>query len=152
MRSFPPLNAEGDLPAGIHLSSLMELGNAFGSISRERHSLFQRIARIYGIAKATGHLARFVVFGSFVSDKPVPNDVDVFMVFGEYFDASSCSGEALILLDHAKADAYFGASVFWLRRPAALDGEQASIEFWQTKRDGRQRGIIEIEESNDDRI
>ncbi|MFN9040785.1 MAG: DUF6932 family protein, partial [Planctomyces sp.] len=43
--------------------------------------LFERIARIHRVAAATRHLARFVVFGSFVSEKPVPNDVDIFMVF-----------------------------------------------------------------------
>ena len=50
----------------------------FGCASRERQILFERIVRIHRIAVATRHLARFVVFGSFVSQKPVPNDVDIF--------------------------------------------------------------------------
>ena len=33
-----------------------------------------------------------------------------------------------------------------VRRPAAFGGEQATIEFWQTKRDGGRRGIVEIGE------
>ncbi|MFN5434042.1 MAG: DUF6932 family protein [Planctomyces sp.] len=74
---------------------------------------------MHRVAAATRHLARFVVFGSFVSEKPVPNDVDIFMVFDDDFDASVCDHEAMLLLDYATADAYFGASVFWLRRPAA---------------------------------
>ena len=112
--------------------------------------LFQRLDRIHDIAARTGHLARFVVYGSFVTDKPAPNDVDVFMVFDDTFDASRCKPEAMLLLDHATADSYFGASVFWLRRPAAFGGEQATIEFWQTKRDGGKRGIVEIVEKTDD--
>ncbi len=52
--------------------------------------------------------------------------------------------------DLPTADAHFGASVFWLRRPAAFGGEQATIEFWQTRRDGRLRGIVEIVENDDD--
>lgn len=91
-----------------------------------------------------------MVFGSFVTDKPVPNDIDVFMVFDELFDASVCGSEVLLLLDHATADSHFGASVFWLRRPAAFGGEQATIEFWQTKRDGSRRGIVEIVGDSDD--
>ena len=35
-------------------------------------------------------------------------------------------------------------------RPAGFGGEQATIEFWQTKRDGGKRGIIEIVEKADD--
>jgi len=48
------------------------------------------------------------------------------------------------LFDHAAADAHFGASVFWVRRLAAMGGEQATIEYWQVKRGGGQRGIVEI--------
>jgi hypothetical protein len=50
----------------------------------------------------------------------------------------------LIPLDHAAADAFFGASVFWLRRLAAFDGEQTAVEYWQIKRDGSLRGILEV--------
>ena len=123
---------------------------AFGSPGRERELLFRRLARIHRIATDTGHLVRFVVYGSFVTSKPIPNDIDVFMVFDDFFEASACDAETLLLLDHAVADAHFGASVFWLRRPAAFGGEQATIEFWQTKRDGGRRGIVEIVERGND--
>ena len=148
--SLPSLNSNGDLPEGIHLATLQELATVFGSSCWERELLFQRIRRIHRIASDSGHLARFVVYGSFVTDKPVPNDVDVFMVLDDTFDASVCNPETLLLLDHASADSHFGASVFWLRRPAAFAGEQATIEFWQTKRDGGRRGIVEIVENPDD--
>jgi hypothetical protein len=49
-----------------------------------------------------------------------------------------------LLFDHAGAESHFGAGVFWMRRLAALGGEQAAVEFWQTRRDGGQRGIVEI--------
>jgi hypothetical protein len=35
---------------------------------------------IYVLAKPSGHLARFIVFGSFVTAKPAPNDVDSFLI------------------------------------------------------------------------
>ena len=130
------MNRNGDLPDGIHVATLRDISAAFGSSGHARELLFQRLLRIHRIASVTRHLVRFVVYGSFVTGKPIPNDVDVFMVFDDAFDASACNAEQLLLLDHATADAYFGASVFWLRRPAAFGGEQATIEFWQTKRDG----------------
>jgi hypothetical protein len=43
------------------------------------------------------------------------------------------------------ADAHFGASVFWLRRQAAFEGEQATVEYGQIKRDGQRRGVVEID-------
>ena len=96
------------------------------------------------LASKTGHLARMIVFGSFVTAKEEPHDVDLFLVFDEAFDAVQCDGETLLMLDHAAADSHFGASVFWIRRPAAFGGEQASLEFWQRKRTPGLRGIVEL--------
>jgi hypothetical protein len=46
---------------------------------------------------------------------------------------------------HAEADARFGASVFWLRRGILPDDEMALfLDFWQTRRDGERRGIVEV--------
>lgn len=105
-----------------------------------------RLERIYRVAVGTGHLARFVVFGSYVTDKPEPNDVDVFLLMEDTFDRGQLTGAAWLLFDHASAQSHFGASVFWLRRVAAYGGEQETIEYWQTKRDGSPRGIVEIVE------
>ena len=148
--ALPAFNSSGDLPTGIHTATLQELSMRFGERNRTREILYGRLERIARIARRTGHLARMIVYGSFVTTKPEPNDVDVFLIFDETFDSSMCDSETLLLLDHASADAHFGASVFWLRRPAAFGGEQATIEFWQTRRDGRLRGIVEIVENNDD--
>ena len=141
---LPPLTSSGDLPLGVHRVSLRELLECFGVGSRQRIAVAQRLERIYRLAFASGRLSRFVVFGSFVTDKPEPNDVDAFIVMQDMFDASELRGETALLFDHAAGDAHFGASVFWVRRLAALGGEQATIEYWQVKRGGGQRGIVEI--------
>ena len=52
--------------------------------------------------------------------------------------------EARLVFDHAAAQNLLGASVFWIRRAAALGGEQAMVKHWQIKRDGGKRGIVEI--------
>ena len=62
------------------------------------------------------------------------------------FDGDKLQGECLLLFDHAAADAHFGASVFWVRRPTAFGGEEAMVEYWQAKRGGSKRGIVEIVE------
>ncbi len=61
------------------------------------------------------------------------------------FDASSLTGEAQLLFDHLGAHTHFGASVFWLRKMSAWEGEQAAVEYWQAKRGGGQRGIVAID-------
>ena len=144
--SLPPLTSSGDLPVGVHKSSLREVLECLGEGLPQRMRVAQRLERVYRLAYDTGHLARFVVFGSFVTDKPEPNDVDVFLVMDDAFDASQLRGEAALVFDHAAADAHFGASVFWVRRMAALGGEETAIEYWQMKRGGGRRGIVEIVE------
>jgi hypothetical protein len=61
---------------------------------------------------STSHLARCVVFGSFVTAKPFPNDVDVFLLMEDTFDVSQLTGEARLLFEHAVAQTRFGTSVF----------------------------------------
>ena len=60
------------------------------------------------------------------------------------FDVRQVSTEARLVFDHTAAQNLLGASVFWIRRAAALGGEEAIITHWQTKRDGNKRGILEV--------
>jgi hypothetical protein len=132
------------LPPGVHAASLTEVLSRFGSGSVERQTVARRLERVHAVTVSTKQVARFVVFGSFITAKPDPNDVDIFLLMEDAFDASQLSGEAELLFDHNAAQAHFGASVFWIRRVAAREGEQAAVEYWQVKRDGGQRGIVEI--------
>jgi len=142
--SLPQLTEEGELPTGVHPASLSEMRVHFGVGSARRKMLIERLERIHRVARATGHLARFVVFGTFVTGKLEPQDVDVFLVMADEFDASELSGDMRLLFDHGAAQAHFGASVFWVRRRAAWPDERAAVEFWQGKRGGGRRGIVEI--------
>jgi hypothetical protein len=148
--ALPKLTDSGELPLGVHRASLRETLERFAIGNPQRIAVGDRLQRVYQFAAATGHLARFVVFRSFVTDKPDPNDVDVLLVMDDSFDARTVQGEAALLFDHAAADAHFGASVFWVRRLAAFGGEQAMVEYWQVKRGRGRRGIIEIVEDPND--
>jgi hypothetical protein len=46
----------------------------------------RRLERVHQLARATGHLARFTVFGSFATTKPDPAVVDIFMLMDDLFD------------------------------------------------------------------
>lgn len=104
----------------------------------------RRLERIYNLAQNTRALARFIIFGSFVTAKPNPNDVDIFMLMEDSFELSQVTGETALIFDHQAAQSKEGASVFWIRRMAALGSEQAALEDWQIKRDKTRRGIVEI--------
>jgi hypothetical protein len=55
---------------------------------------------------STGPLARFVVFGSFVTAKEYPNDVDVILLMEDTFDLASVTGEAALVYRHMDPDAH----------------------------------------------
>jgi hypothetical protein len=73
--ALPPLNDAGDLPAGVHGATLPEILDRFGQGSVQRRAVSDRLNRIYQLVASTGQLARFVVFGSFVTDKTEPSGI-----------------------------------------------------------------------------
>ncbi|MBM3954405.1 MAG: hypothetical protein FJ309_07305 [Planctomycetes bacterium] len=143
---LPALTANGDLPPGVHAATLAEILARFGSGTPERVATGRRLAAIHRLALSTEKVRRFVVFGSFVTNKPAPDDVDLFLVMEDDFAVAGVAGEATAVFDHTLAAEHFGASIFWVRALAALGGEQAAVEYWQVTRGGGQRGIVEIVE------
>jgi hypothetical protein len=144
MKDWPDFDDNGDLPSGIHQATLAEVIEHFGRGTPQRRIVARRLEYIYTLAAKTGHLARFIIFGSFVTAKPDPADVDIFLLMEDTFDASQLSGETALIFDHIAAQNYEGASIFWIRRLAALNGEKVAVEYWQLKRDGTKRGIVEV--------
>ena len=143
MKVWPKFNECGDLPQGIHPATLEDVFRRFARTPR-RAVTARRLERIYKLVISTGHLGRLIVFGSFITTKIEPNDVDIFLLMDDSFDVRQVSPEASLVFDHTAAQNLLGASVFWIRREAALGGEEATIAHWQLKRDGRKRGIVEV--------
>lgn len=141
---WPEFNSEGDLPVGVYRASLSDVIEHFGAGTPQRRIVSRRLARIFELASSTGHLSRFIIFGSFVTTKPSPNDVDIFILMEDSFEVSQVTGAASVVFRQSTAQNWLGASIFWLRRFAAIGGEQTAIEDWQFKRDGTRRGIVEV--------
>src|SRR5262249_32979772 len=75
----------GDLPEGVYRASLDEVVARFGNGPPQRQLVTVRLRRIYALAQATGKLAHFVIFGSYVTAKLEPNDVDILLVVQDNF-------------------------------------------------------------------
>ena len=135
----------GNLPEGFHVASLPEVISRFGCGSEQRELVTESLRQIHDLAIRTGKLDKLIVFGSYVSDKLEPNDVDVILVLRDDFRLEGCSSESLALFDHTRADIELGASIFWIR-PGMLLGEplEQFLSHWQTKRGGGRRGTVEI--------
>ena len=142
---LPPLNREGVLPAGVHHATMDEVLTQFGGITPQRQAVTARLRRIYQLASATGKLARLVIFGSYVTATPHPNDVDVILVMADDFRLYTYDAETRLLFDHMQAEVEFGASIFWIRPSLlVLETLETFIAHWQITREGIPRGIVEV--------
>jgi len=138
---LPPLNENGDLPAGVHFAGWKEIEERFGTGSEARIRALATLRRLHKLALHTGALRNFYVFGSFVSAAPEPRDVDVVLVMNREFRLEDCPWESRALFSHAAAELRYGATVFWLREGAM---PKELLRAWQLRRDGSLRGILEV--------
>src|SRR5437016_914719 len=142
---LPEFDSHGDLPIGVHRASLDEVRARFGHGTPQRRLVTARLLRVYELASGTGKLERFIIFGSYVTAKPNPNDVDIILVMRDDFRQQECSVEAEPLFDHLRAQKEFGASVFAIRRfQILLETVDSFVAHWQIKRDKSHRGIVEV--------
>lgn len=137
-------NEAGDLPEGIHTSSIQEVVARFGVGTDQRRRVTANLIRIYQIAQETGKLDRFLIFGSYITTKPEPNDVDVVLVMTDDFNPMLLPLAERSVFDHQQADQQFGASVFWIRPAMLFEPLAQFVAAWQNKRDRTRRGIVEI--------
>ena len=142
---LPPFNEVGDMPEGVHLASFAEVVARFGGGTEQRREVTARLDRIRQLATSTDSLDRLIVFGSFITAKATPNDVDVVLVMKDDFDPLTCSAECQPLFDHRRAAVELGASCFWIR-PGMLFGEPIDtfVAGWGARREGGRRGIVEV--------
>lgn len=143
--ALPEFDAAGDMPPGVYRATLDEVLSRFGSADGQRGVCTRCLRHVYTLARRTERVQRFIVFGSYITAQPAPNDVDVVLVMVDGFRLEDCPIELRGLFDHAVAQARYGASILWVR-PGLLLSESLEefIASWQIKRDGSKRGIVEV--------
>ncbi|HXH76767.1 MAG TPA: hypothetical protein VNJ08_17485 [Bacteriovoracaceae bacterium] len=146
---IPILNADGELPEGIHVTDLKEIDLEFGQSSEKRSQLMAGLNSAADNFKAAG-VSSIYIDGSFTTSKEDPNDID---------GCWSASGE----IDLAKL-----GPLFWnfnnseqrrdsqakVKKKYGLDffiaeGTESSSglkfpDFFQTNRDGVKKGILKV--------
>jgi predicted nucleotidyltransferase len=103
-----------------------------------------RLRALLELAGAGGQLRRVFVWGSFVTGKPAPRDLDILLIMSEDFEVDRLAASAQAVFDSRRAKLLFESDVFWAR---ASIGDQV-LELWldtyQTSRSFRKRGIVEL--------
>ena len=141
---FPEFNENGDLPIGIYKATLAEVIEHFGKGFLQRQLVAKRLAKIYNLADSTGKLSRFIIYGSFVTAKENPNDIDVFLVMSDDFSKNDYTSDTRRIFEHLQTENKLKASIFWMLEMSVAVNEKVFIEGWQNTREETKRGIIEV--------
>ena len=143
---IPQFTDEGLLPAGVHETDLAELREKMGW-SRKRQGLLEGLEVALELMASCG-VVRVYLDGSFVTDKDRPNDIDGCYDLAEHVTAEDLKRLAPIFppnpSNRAEAKRRFGVDFF----PAAateLGSGQPFLRFFQTDREGRERGVLSVE-------
>ncbi len=75
----------------------------FGHGTVQRRLVIAQLERVYELMRHTGKLDRFIIFGSYVTSKPTPNDVDIILIMRDDFQEQDYTEEILPVFDHPRA-------------------------------------------------
>ena len=138
---IPPFDELGYLPPGVYRASLEEI------FSRFRHGEVREhwgniLREVIVLAKRTEKLETIYLFGSFVTAKVAPADVDLFLVMSRDFSIDEVEGRARLLFDRSRAAIVWGICIYWI---TARTDRTPFLAAWQLRREGGRRGIVEVQ-------
>ncbi len=140
---IPDFRDDGYLPEGLHLATAAEITFRFGTATPRRRRLAVRLRRWIELSRSVA-AKRLFVYGSFVTAKPDPNDIDAVVWLGDDFvDRVSRGDVAAIELE----------MMLVTRQPEEIFAAEDSrdwddwVEFFSRTReaDGRRKGVVEVE-------
>jgi hypothetical protein len=100
---------------------------------------------ILELAASGGRLRRAFVWGSFVTAKPSPRDLDILLIMSDDFEVEQMSASAQVVFDSTRAKLQFESDVFWARASIGQEVLDLWLDTYQTSRSFRKRGIVELE-------
>ena len=138
--AIPDFLDDGTLPPGVHKATEAEVTLRFGTANPVRQRQMADVSTWLSLAR-TVKAVRFLIDGSFVTAKPLPNDVDCVVLTPRDFDEQVNWGriEAVKLYQAARS-----------RTPGelfiapTLDHWNDWVSFFGGTREGHRKGMIEV--------
>ena len=141
---IPEFQKDGNLPKGLYKATLHEVSEVFGTGSARRKSLTGNLENIIELAKSTGKLERMIIWGSFVSNKEFPQDIDLLLIMRGDFDVDANPPEVKKVFDFVQGRIAFNADIFWTKSSIGEEAIDLWLETYQMTRDFESRGIVEV--------
>jgi hypothetical protein len=142
---LPELTDAGELPPGVHVASWEEIQSRFCGSSLRRVWLSGRLRKLLDLAATNGKLRRVFIWGSFVTAKVAPKDLDILLIMDADFEVDEIAAPAQAVFDSVRARLLFESDVFWARASIGQKVLDLWLDTYQTSRSFRKRGIVELE-------
>ena len=85
------------------------------------------------------------LFGSFVTGKDSPNDIDLLVIMKGTFSTANLSGTDLDVFQHDVCRILFHADVFWVTDTVGADRIEDLLDVFSRNRKGQAQPIIEVQ-------
>ncbi|HUU51278.1 MAG TPA: hypothetical protein VMW81_10035 [Nitrospinota bacterium] len=141
---IPEFQKDGNLPKGLYEVTLHEVREVFGTGSAKRKLLIGNLENIIELAKSTGKLERVIIWGSFISNKEFPQDIDLLLIMRGDFDVDANPPQVKGVFDYVQGRIAFNADIFWTKSSIGEEAIDLWLETYQMTRDFESRGIVEV--------
>lgn len=132
-------------PKITSISSIEEIRARFGVSTPRRQFLFQQLQTIIHRFRANQEVKQVFLFGSFVTGKDSPNDIDLLVVMKPKFSTANLDGSDLELFQHDTCRILFHADLFWVTEAVGAEALEDLLEVFSRDRAGRSQPIIEVQ-------
>ena len=105
----------------IEVFSLAIIRERLGTGTPRRQFLYERLHAVVTRLYETGKVRHIYLFGSFPTEAPMPNDVDLFVVMADDFRTTGLPDELLAVFTHDTCRIRYHAMSFGSRSRSALN-------------------------------
>jgi predicted nucleotidyltransferase len=129
----------------VSIASLQEIETRFGTSTPRRQFLFRQLQNLFNRLLVVGGVKKVFLFGSFVTGKASPNDIDLLLVMNGAFSTANVSGQDVDIFQHDLCRIRFYADLFWVTESVGADRIEDLLDVFSRNRDGRPQPIIEVQ-------
>ena len=141
---IPAFSPDGFLPFGLHGASLQKIEARFGGNAR-REGQLRLLREVVNAALVYPSVKRVLVWGSFVSNKAEPNDLNYSLVVGISHPPVQVQEEHRRFLVPRDARLFYNVDTSYLLvEDWQFEASVGLLEFFSTPRYNTRCGIIEI--------
>jgi hypothetical protein len=146
--AIPAFNERGELPPGVHDTTLQEIEKTLG-LNQKRRGMIGRLQRALRNLQGAG-VRRVYLNGSFTSRKPKPNDIDSCWDVDDQVKVDHLDP---VFLDFSRGRRAMKCKYrvdFFVANTIEAGSGVPFREFFQTNRDGFRKGLLVLDLDRED--